>query len=187
MILKLFIFIASVHLVVLVVLTKSCPTLCDPMDCSTPGFPILHHLRELAQTHVHWVSDTVQPAQTHAYWVDDTIQLSCPLPLLLPSIFPGLLQWIISLRQVAKVLELQLQLQSFQLIFGVDSLQDWLVWSPCSPRDSQASSPAPQFEGINSSVLTLSYCPSLISIHDYWRKHSFDWMDLCWQINVSAF
>ena len=41
-----------------------CPTLCDPMDCSTPGLPVLHHLLELAQTHVHWVSDAIQPART---------------------------------------------------------------------------------------------------------------------------
>ena len=42
--------------------TKSCPTLCDPMNCSTPGFPVLHHLPELAQTHVHWVSDAIHPS-----------------------------------------------------------------------------------------------------------------------------
>ena len=39
-----------------------CPTLCDPMDCSTPGFPVLHHLLEYAQTHVHWVGDDIQPS-----------------------------------------------------------------------------------------------------------------------------
>ena len=42
--------------------TQSCPTLCDPMDCSTPGFPVLHHLPEFSQTHVHWVSDAIQPS-----------------------------------------------------------------------------------------------------------------------------
>ena len=42
--------------------TQSCPTICNPMDCSTPGFPVLHHLPEFAQTHVHWVSDTIQPS-----------------------------------------------------------------------------------------------------------------------------
>jgi len=63
----------------------------------------------------------------------------------------------------------------------------WLVWSPYSPRDSQESSPTPQFESINSSVLSLLYGPNLISIHDYGKNHSFDYMDLCWQSNVSAF
>ena len=55
-----------------------CPTLCDPMDCSTPGFPVLHHLPELAQTHVHWVDDATQPSHP----------LSCPF--LLPSVFPSI-------------------------------------------------------------------------------------------------
>ena len=55
--------------------TQSCPTLCDPMDCSMPGFPVHHHLPEFTQTHVHWVYDSIQPSHLH-----------CPL-LLLPSIF----------------------------------------------------------------------------------------------------
>ena len=57
----------------------------------------------------------------------------------------GLFQWVGSSHQVAKVLELQLQQQSFQWLFRVDFLQDWLVCSPCCPRNSQGSSPAPQF------------------------------------------
>ena len=133
---------------------KSCLTLYDPMNCSTPGFPVLHYLPEFAQTHVHWVGDAIQPSHP-----------------LLPSSPPafnlsqnqGLFQWVSSLHQVAKVLELQLQHQSFQWIFRVDFLYDWLVWSPCSPRDSQESSPAPQFECINSSVLSLLYGPTLTS------------------------
>ena len=55
--------------------TQSCPTLCNPMDCSMPGFPVHHHLPEFTQTHVHWVYDSIQPSHPH-----------CPL-LLLPSIF----------------------------------------------------------------------------------------------------
>ena len=55
------------------------------------------------------------------------------------------------------------------------------VLSPCCPMESQESSPAPQFESINSSVLSLLYGPTLASIHDYWKNHSFDYMDLCWQ------
>ena len=81
----------------------------------------------------------------------------------------GLFQWVGSSHQVAKVLELQLQQQSFQWLFRVDFLQDWLVCSPCCPRDSQESSPAPQFENINSSVLSLFYGPTLTSVHDYWK------------------
>ena len=83
----------------------------------------------------------------------------CHPLLLLPSMFPsiqGLFKWVNSLHQVAKVLEFQLQHQSFQWIFRTDFLHDGLVGSRCSPRDSQESSPAPQFKSINSSALMLN-------------------------------
>ena len=76
----------------------------------------------------------------------------------------SLFQWVSSLHQVAKVLELQLQHQSFQWLFRTDFLQDWLVWSPCSTRDSQESSPTPQFKSINSSMLKLLYSLTLTFI-----------------------
>ena len=57
----------------------------------------------------------------------------------------------------------------------------------CSPRDSQESSPTPQFKGINSSALSFLYSPTFTSIYDYWKNHSFVWTNLCWQSNVSAF
>ena len=75
----------------------------------------------------------------------------------------------------------QLQLHSFQWMSRADLPEDWLVWSPCCPRDFQEFSPAPQFESINSSVLNFLYDPTLTSIHDYWKNHSLDDMDLCWQ------
>ena len=71
-------------------------------------------------------------------------------------------------------------------ILGLISFS-WLVWSPCCPRDSQVSSPTPQFKSINYSALSSLYGPTLTSIHDYWKNHSFDYMELCWQSNVSAF
>ena len=93
--------------------TQVCPTLCNPMDCSTPGLPVHHHLPELAQTHVHWVSDAIQPSHP----------LSSPSPPAPnPSQHQGLFQWVSSLYQVAKGLELQLQHQSFQWIFRTDFL-----------------------------------------------------------------
>ena len=133
--------------------------------CNMPGFPVLHYLPEFAQTHVHWASNA--------------IQLSYPLspyspPALNLSQHQGFFYWVGSLHQVAKVLELQPQHQSLEWIHRVDFLQDWLVWSPCSPRDSQESSPVPQFETINSLVLSLLYGPTLTSIHDHWKNHSFD-------------
>ena len=72
------------------------------------------------------------------------------------------------------MLEFQLQYQSFQCIFWTDLLQYGLVGSPCSPRDSQESSPTPQFKSISSSALRFLYGPALTSIHDYWKNHSFD-------------
>ena len=74
----------------------------------------------------------------------------------------GLFHWVISSHQVAKVLELELQHQSFQWIFRTDFLNNWLVGSPCSPRDSQECSPTPQFKTINCScsaffIVQLSY------------------------------
>ena len=84
---------------------QSCPTLFDPMDCSTPGLPVYHQLPEFTQTHVHWVGDTIQPSHP----------LSSPSPPALNlSHHQGLLQWVSSSRQVAKVLEFHLQHQSFQ-------------------------------------------------------------------------
>ena len=63
----------------------------------------------------------------------------------------------------------------------------WPVWSPYSPRDSQESSPTPEFENSNSSAFSLLYSLTLKCIHDYWKNYSFDYTDLCWQSDVSAF
>ena len=82
----------------------------------------------------------------------------------------GLFQWVSSSHQVAKVLELQLQHQSFQWTPRADLLQNELVGSPCSPRDSQESSPTSLFKSINSSVLSFVYSPTFTSIHDYWKN-----------------
>ena len=142
------------------------------MDYSTPGLLVHHQLPELAQTHVHWVGDAIQPSYP----------LSSPSPPAF-NLFQhqGLFKWVSSPHQVAKVLELQLQHQFFQWIFRTDFLYDWLVWSPCSPRDSQEFSPTPQFKSINSLVLSFLYSPTLTSMHDYWKNHSLDQMGLCWQ------
>ena len=90
---------------------QACPALCDPMDWNMPGFPVLHYLLKFAQTHVHWVNDAIQPSH----------------PLLPPSLaalnhsqHQGLFQWNSSSHQVDKILEVQLQHQSFQWMFRVD-------------------------------------------------------------------
>ena len=104
-----------------------------------------------------------------------------------PSQHQGLFQWVSSSHEVAKVLEFQLQHQSFQWTPRTDLLQDGLVGSPCSPRDSQESSPTPQFKSINFSALSSLHSTTLISINDHWRNNSLDQTDLCRQSNVSAF
>ena len=165
-------FLSFVHTQLLIaspfqfsVQSLSCVRLCDPMNHSTPGLPVHHQLLESTQTHVHRVSDAIQPSHP----------LSSPFP---PSLnlsrHQGLFQWVSSLHQVAKVLEFQFQHQSFQWTPRTDFLSDGLVESPCSLRDSKESSPTPQFKSINFLVLSFLYSPTLTSIHEYWKNHSFD-------------
>ena len=107
--------------------TQSCLTSCNTMNHSTPGLPVHHQLPQFTQTHVHWVSDAIQPSHP----------LSSPSPPAPnPSQHQGLFQWVNSLHEVAKVLQFQLQNQSFQwsvniysnflLIWGLYSLP--VVW-----------------------------------------------------------
>ena len=103
----------SLSLVQFSSVTQSCPTLGDPMDCSMPGFPVHHQLLGLAQTHIHRVSDAIQSSH--------------PLSTLFTPDFnlfqqQGLFKWVSSSQQVPKVLELQLQQQSFQWIFRTNFL-----------------------------------------------------------------
>ena len=144
---------------------QSCLTLCDPMNCSTPGLPVYHQLPEFIQTQVYRVGDAIQPSHP----------LSSPSPPAPnPSQHQSLFQWVNSSHEVAKVLEFQLQHQSFQWTSRADLLQNGLVGSLCSPRDSQESPPTPQFKSINSLALSFLYSPTLTSMHDYWKNHTFD-------------
>ena len=106
---------------------QSCPTLCDPMNRSTPGLPVHHQLLEFTQIHAHKVSDAIQPSHP-------LLSPSSPAPN--PSQHHSLFQWVNSSHEVAKVLEFQLQHHSFQRNPRADFLQNGLVGSPCSPRDS---------------------------------------------------
>ena len=113
--------------------------------------------------------------------------LCCPL-LLLPSIFPSIR--VFSNESVLLIRWLKywtFSFSIFQWIFRTDFLYDWLVWSPCSSRGSQESFLGPQFKSIISSVLSLLYGPTLTSIHDYWKNHSFDYMGLCRQSDIATF
>ena len=101
----------------------------------------------------------------------------CHPLLLLPSTFPSIRVFsnesVLCIRW-PKYWEFQLQHHSYQWVFRTDFLRDWLVWSPCSPRDSHESSPTPQFKSINSLELSFLYGPTLTSIHVYWKNYSFD-------------
>ena len=100
---------------------QSCPTLCNPMDCSTPGLPVHHQLPEFTQTHVHRVGDSIQPSHP----------LSSPSPPAFNlSQHQGLFKSVSSSHQVAKVLEFQIQHQSLQGTPRTDFLEDGLVGSP---------------------------------------------------------
>ena len=92
---------------------QSCPTLCDPVDCSTPGFPVHHQLPELTQTHVHRVDDAIHPSHP--------LSSSSP-PAFNFSRHQGLFKWVSFSHQVAKLLEFQLQHQFFQWIFRTNVL-----------------------------------------------------------------
>ena len=158
--------------------SQSCLILCNPMDCSTPGFPVLHYLPEFAQAHVDWVNHGLQPSY------------SLSPPSLLPSIFPSIRIFTNESALCVRWPKCwSFQLQSSVLPMNTQDWSPlwWTVGSPCSPRDSQESSPTPQFKSISYSALSLLYGPTLTSIHDYWKNHSFDHTDLCQQSNISAF
>ena len=135
------------------------------MNRSTSGLPVHHQLLEFVKTHVHQVSDAIQPShplsppsppapnpsQQQSFSNESTLRMRWPK------------YWSFSFSIIpAKEIP---ELISFRM--------DWLG-SPCSPRDSQESSPTPQFKSINSSVLSLLHSPTLTSTHDYWKNHSLD-------------
>ena len=142
---------------------QSCLTLCDPMDCSTPGFPVLHHLLELAQTHVHQVSDAIQPSH----------------PLLSPS--PPSIR-VFSNESVLGIRWPKYQSFSFNISpsseysglisFRIDCLIS-LQSKGLSRVFSNSTVQKHQFFGAQ-----LSYGPALTSVCDYWRNHSFHYTNL---------
>ena len=141
--------------------TQSCLTLCNPMDYSTPCFPVHYHLLELAQTYVHWVGDAIQPSHP----------LTSPSP---PAFnltqHQGLFQWVGSLHQVAEYWSLTSSISSSSEYSGLISFRmDWFDFLAV-----QETLKSLRQQSINSLVLSLLYGPTLTSIHAYWKNHSFD-------------
>ena len=156
--------------------TQLCPSLCDRMDCSLPDFPVFHHLLEFAQTHVHWVGYASQLSHP----------LSPPFPpdfslFQNQGLFP--MSWLFpsdgqSIGAPASPLPMNIQCWFPLVLNGLISLL---------PKGLSGVFPAPQIESTNSLVLSLLYGPTREAINDYWKNHSFNYMDLCRQDDVSAF
>ena len=154
--------------------TKSCPALYNPLNRSTPGFPVLHYLPEFAQTHVHWVGDAIPPFSS------SVVPFSCLQSLPASRSFPISRLFASGGQSIgASASILPMNSQWWRPL-------DWLAGSPCSPRDSQESFPTPQFKSFNSLLLSCLYDPTLTFIHDYWKNH-MDYIDLCRQSDISAF
>ena len=148
------------------------------MNRSMPGLPLNHQLPEFTQTHVHRVGDAIQPSHL-------LLSPSPPAPIP-PSIRVFSNQSTLRMRW-PKYWSFSFSISPSNEHPGLISFRmDWLDLLE-SPRDSQESSPTPQFKSINSSVLSFLHSPTLTSIHDHWKNHSLDQTDLCWQSNVSAF
>jgi len=145
--------------------TESCPTLCNPMDCSTPGSPVLHYLAKFAQTQCPL-----------SRWCHPTISSSVlPFSSCLQS-FPASGSFPMNQLFASGGQSIGASASASVFLMNIKSWSPlgWTGWSPCSPRDSQESSPAPHFEGLNSLALSLFYHPALTSVHDHWKSHSFD-------------
>ena len=142
---------------------QSCPNLCDPMNRSTPGLPVHHHLPDFTQTHVHWLGDAIQPSHP----------LSSPSPPAPnPSQHQSLFHWVNSSHEVAKVIRVSALASVLPM-----NIQDWFplgLTGLILQSKGLKSSPASQFKSISSSVLNFLYSLTLTSIHDYWKSHSFD-------------
>ena len=142
--------------------TQLCQALCDPIDWSIQGFSVHHQILELAQTHVHRVHPTISSSVIPFSSCLQSFSASRSFPM---SQFFASGGQSIGASASASVLPMKIP-DLFPL--GLT------VWTPCSPRDSQESSPTPLLKSINSLALSLLNDPTLTSLCDYWKNHSFD-------------
>ena len=144
--------------------TQSCLTLWNSWDCSTPDLLVHHHLPKILKL---MSVESVMPF--------NHLILCHPL-LLPPSIFPNIK--VFSSESSVHIRWQSIGVSASASVIPVNT-QDWSPlggtgWISCSPRDSQESSPIPQFKSINSSALSFLHSPTLTSIRDYWKNHSYD-------------
>ena len=126
-----------------------------------------HRLLKFVQVHINCISYAIQPS--HPLMLSSSSSLNL-------SQHQGLFQWVDCSNQMIKILELQLQHQFFQWILRISLKINWFpLRSPCSPRHSKESSPAPQFKGINSLMLCLLCGPALTTVCDHWEDHRLDY------------
>ena len=155
---------------------QSCLTLCNPWTAA--HFPVYHQFPELAQTHIHQVSDTIQPSYP----------LSSPSP---PAFHlsqnQGLFQWVSYSHQVAKVLSFSFSWSTYKEYLGLIPLGMTGLISLKSKGLSRVFSNTTVWSINYTKALSLFYGPTFTSIYDYWKNHSSDETDLCLQSNVSAF
>ena len=153
-----------------------CPALCDPMDWNTPGLPVHHQLPKLAQTHVHRVGDAIQLSHPLSSPSPPALSLSQHQSFPMSRLFASGGQSI-GVSASASVLPM--------------NIQDWfpLGWTGLIFLQSKGLSRVFFNTTVqsNSSALNFLYSPTLTSIHDYCKNHSFEYIDLCWQSDVSAF
>ena len=156
---------------------QSCPTLCDLMDGSTPGLPVHHQLLELAQTHAHQVGDAIQPSHP----------LVIPFSSCLQS-FPA--SGSSSMSQLFASGGQRIRASAWASVFPMN-IQDWFPLGRTGWISLQSKGLSRVFS--NTTVQKHQffsaqlYSPTLKSIHDYWKNHSFEYLDLCWQSDVFAF
>ena len=153
---------------------KSCPSLCNPMNHTRLPCPLLSP---------RVCSNSCQLSQWYYLTISSSATLFSSCLQCFPEAGSFPINWLFlsggqSIRTSASSSILPMNIQGWFRLTGLISLL---------PRDSQESSPPPQFKSINSSVLSLLYGSPLTSVHDYWKNHSFDYIDLCWQSDFSAF
>ena len=156
-----------------------CPTLCYPMNCSMPGLPVHHQLPEFTQTCVHGVSDAIQPSHPLSSPSPPTFSLSHPASGSFPmSQFFASGGQSIGASASTSVLPLNIQ-DWFPL--------GWTGWISLQSKGPSRVTSNTTVQKHHSSALSFLYNPTLTSIHDYWKNHSFDYMYFCRQSNVSTF